>query len=159
MKYRIASLPQEFLDRVRERGIDDLGQPVRRLVSASGGEPCRDALRRAQPGEALILASFSPFTVIGPYREFGPVFVFAQPHEDGVSRDSLPLCPGGSAGYLGERFALRAYDHAENITDATLVNASEAEDTLERFLADPAVAFVHARFPNHGCFALRIARV
>ena len=73
---RIAPLPQVFLNRVRMEGRDALDQPVRRL-SAKGGEPCRDALRRAEPGEEVILASFSPFTVAGPYREFGPIFVFA----------------------------------------------------------------------------------
>ena len=154
MNYRIAPIPQDFLDRVRTRGIDDLGQPVRRMVSVDGGEPCRDALRRAQPGEEIILASFSPFTVVGPYCEFGPVYVFAQPQDDGVARDCLPQ----ATDYLDERFAVRAYDHGENIADAALVTRDEAEVQVQRFLADEAVAFVHARFPTHGCFALRVDR-
>ena len=69
MKIQIAPLPEEFLTRVRTQGIDDLGQPVKRLVSVEGGEPCRDVLRRALPGEELILASFSPFGQVGPYHE------------------------------------------------------------------------------------------
>ena len=128
------------------------------MVSVNGGEPCRDALRRARPGEEIILASFSPFTVIGPYREFGPVFVFAQPQDGGVARDHLPLPNGEPTDYLGDRFAVRAYDRGENIADAALVAADEAEAQVQRFLADPAVAFVHARFPTHGCFALRVDR-
>jgi hypothetical protein len=70
MPITIAPIPIAFLNRVRHEGLDDLGQPVKR-VEAQGGEPCRDVLRRAQPGEQLILASFTPFTKPGPYHEIG----------------------------------------------------------------------------------------
>src|SRR5437588_2015660 len=53
LRARIAPIPEAFLTRVRDEGRDDLGQVVRR-VRATGGEPCRDALRRALPGEELI---------------------------------------------------------------------------------------------------------
>jgi hypothetical protein len=146
----IAPLPLTFLDRVRSQGIDDLGQPVQRL-RATGGEPCRDALRRAEPDEELILASFSPFQRAGPYREYGPVFVLAHP----ASSDDDPF----SNGYLREQFVLRAYREDESIRDAVLVTRESAEETLRRFLADGETAFVHARFPTYGCFACRIDRV
>jgi hypothetical protein len=149
----IAALPSTFLDRVRNQGIDDLGQPVRRLT-ATGGEPCRDALRRAKPGEELILASFSPFQCAGPYHEYGPVFVLANPSEVEGSLDALPVAND----YLREQFVLRAYTADESIRDARLVTRDTAEMTLERFLANPDTAFVHARFPEYGCFALRVDR-
>src|SRR5258706_13487368 len=69
MKILIRPLPDSFLDRVRQQRLDDLGQPVRRLT-AKGGEPCRDILRRARPGEEIILASYCPFEAAGPFREF-----------------------------------------------------------------------------------------
>lgn len=152
---RIAAIPAEFLERVRRDGIDDLGQPVKRLI-AEGGEPCRDVLRRAHPGEELILASFSPFTKAGPYREFGPIFVLANPADDSIRRDALPL--EGEQRFLREKFAIRAYSEAEEIIAAALVPASEAVDAIDRFLASEHTAFVHARFPAYGCFALRIDR-
>jgi hypothetical protein len=55
-QYNSIPLRDSFLLKARSEGVDDLGQPVERWV-AEGGEPCRDALRRARPGEALILAS------------------------------------------------------------------------------------------------------
>jgi hypothetical protein len=152
MNIQIAPISQSFLDRVRNEGIDDLGQPVRRLV-AEGDEPCRDVLRRARAGEELILASFSPFREVGPYHEYGPVFVLANPDESEVRRDGLP-----TDGYLRERFVLRAYSPKEEILDAAMVTPGEAEETLQRFLERPEIAFVHARFPVYGCFALRIDR-
>ncbi len=158
MSIYLKPLPQDFLTRVRERGLDDQLQPVRRYVSVEGGEPCRDVLRRARPGEEVILASFCPFTQAGPYKEFGPIFVLAQPTDEDVARIRLPLPDGQSETYLGERFALRAYDHSESIIDGELVTANESEATVTRFLQRPEVAFVQVRFPAHGCFACRIER-
>jgi hypothetical protein len=153
MQINIPPVPAAFLDRARNEGIDALGQPVRRLT-AEGGEPCRDVLRRARAGEELILASFSPFHEEGPYREFGPVFILANASNEEVPRETLPVMQG----YLRDRFVLRAYSSGEEILDASMVTPAEAEQTLERFLAKPEVAFVHARFPVYGCFALRIDR-
>jgi hypothetical protein len=152
---RIAAIPNEFLDRVRRDGIDDLGQPVKRVI-AEGGEPCRDVLRRAHPGEALILASFSPFTKAGPYREFGPIFVLAAAADESVRRDQLPT--EGEQRFLRDQFAIRAYSDAEEIIDAAIVPASDAAAAIERLLGTDGTAFLHARFPAYGCFALRIDR-
>jgi hypothetical protein len=153
MKINILPLPQSFLDRVRNDGIDDQGQPVRRFVSTEGGEPCRDVLRRARKGEEVILASYSPYEQSGPYKEFGPVFVLAQPGDEPIPRDELPL-----GDYFRERFVLRAYDRSEAIHDAQMVTANEAPEVIERFLSSDDVAFVQARFPVYGCFACRIER-
>lgn len=153
MQISIAPIPATFLDEARNEGIDALGQPVRR-VTATGGEPCRDVLCRARAGEELILASFSPFREEGPYREFGPVFILAAASEEEVRREALPLAQG----YSRDRFVLRAYSPREEILDAAMVTPAEADETLESFLAKPEVAFVHARFPLHGCFGCRIDR-
>ena len=148
----VTPIPADFLRRVRTEGLDDLGQPVKHVV-AEGGEPCRDVLRRAEPGERLILASFSPFTKPGPYKEFGPVFVLAEDADGIARRDALPL-----DGYLRERFVIRAYSDAQEIVDAELVTPSEAQSTIDRLLAQEETAFLHVRFPVYGCFALRIDR-
>jgi hypothetical protein len=158
MRIQIAKIPQPFLDKARLEGIDDQGQPVRRLRSENGGEPCRDVLRRARAGEQLILASFSPFRLPGPFREFGPVFILVKPSDEPVLRVALPLPDGSPGSYLRERFVLRAYSSDESILAAELVTPKEAQATLERFLERPEVAFVHARFPTYGCFACRIDR-
>src|SRR5690349_11392305 len=140
----IAPIPQSFLERVRSEGIDDLGQPVKRVV-AEGGEPCRDVLRRAVAGEELILASFTPFTKSGPYKEYGPIFVLANPSSESVRLQT---------GYLREQFTIRAYSEAQEIIDAALVKAPDFEETVQRFFASEDTAFLHVRFPAYGCFAL-----
>lgn len=143
----IAAIPDRFLQRVRNEGLDDLGQPVKRVV-AEGGEPCRDVLRRANAGEELILASFTPFSKAGPYKEYGPIFVLAQPSGESVL----------ASDYLREQFVIRAYSAAEEIIDAAMVKKGELAETAERFFASQETAFLHVRFPTYGCFALRIDR-
>lgn len=150
-KIRITPLPSQFLERVRG-GLDDLGQPVKRVV-AEGGEPCRDVLRRARAGEELILASFTPFTRSGPYKEYGPVFVLANPGGETFDRSSLPL-----NGYLRERFVIRAYSESEEIVDAAMCAPRDAASTIDHFFERRDVAFLHVRFPTYGCFAFRIDR-
>lgn len=152
----IAPIPQRFLDQVRTAGLDDLGQPVKR-VTAAGGEPCRDVLRRARAGEELILASFTPFAQSGPYKEYGPIFVLANASDEAVHRDALP--PAGTpTNYLREQFVVRAYSSAEEIVGAELVGAATFADTVDRFFASDDTAFLHVRFPTYGCFACRIDR-
>ena len=155
IRARIAPIPASFLRQVRDEGRDALGQPVKR-VRASGGEPCRDVLRRAREGEELILASFSPFEKIGPYKEFGPVFVLANEPPAQVDRELLPI--GGDNDYLRSQFAIRAYSRDEEIIDAALVNARDAQTVIDEFFARPETSFLHLRFPSYGCFACRLDR-
>lgn len=157
MDLRTIPLPQSFLDRVRHQGLDDQGQPVERFVSTEGGEPCRDVLRRARPGEELILASFSPFAQAGPYREFGPVFVLANPSSDEMPvGTSFPTSGEDPEAYFNDRLVLRAYSRDERIVSSEMVEAAEAPAVARRLLTAPEVAFLHARFPTYGCFACRI---
>jgi hypothetical protein len=156
MNIATAPIPDTFLRRVRSEGIDDLGQPVKQVV-AEGGEPCRDVLRRARPGERLILASFTPFTKPGPYKEYGPIFVLADDSDESIDRDHLPAA-GSDDNYLRGQFAIRAYSEAEEIVDAELIQAPEMAAAVKRLLDRPDTAFLHVRFPTYGCFALRIDR-
>jgi len=152
---RLAPLPERFLDSVRNQSLDDLGQPVKRVI-AQGGEPCRDVLRRARTGEELILASFSPFAKVGPYHEYGPIFVLASPTDEPVAFDALPI--DGVPPYLREQFVIRAYSDAEEIRDAVLTSPRDSAEAIARFFDNDATAFLHVRFPTYGCFALRIDR-
>ena len=157
MKILIRPVAEAFLQRVRERGVDDLNEPVRRLTAA-GGEPCREVLRRARPGEEIILASYCPFEVPGPFREFGPIYVLAHSSDEAVARDHFPESPGRETDYFGRTLVVRAYDDAQNICDAALTEPASAPALIEQFLGRTNIRLVDARFPTYGCFACRIER-
>lgn len=149
--FTITPLSPEFVDRVRATRRDDFGRAVRVTV-ATGGEPLRDQLRRAEPGERLILCSYQAVALPSEFAEVGPVFVSAE----GVAG---PACSGElPPGYFNRLFAVRAYDAGDRIVRSTLVEPAEAPEKFRELLAPAGVACLHARFAGHGCYAARIAR-
>lgn len=142
----------DFVRRVRATQVDDLGQPIVRFISPRGGEPLRDLLRRAHPGEEVLLASYALFAEAGPFREFGPVYVSAS-----AAPETSPLDPF-TGDYFGAELILRAYDHRPWIQQAKRVSKNEAPDQIEEWLKDSSIRFVDARFPLYGCFACRFIR-
>lgn len=158
MKIAIRPIRKDFLLKVRDAGLDDQNQKVVRVI-ASGGEPCRDVLRRAMPGEELILASYCPFTVAGPYKEYGAVFVLASPSTEFVDYQSLPLPKGSPTDYLRDQpFVLRAYSKAENIVAAEFLEPASAQVVLSTMFENSQVEFVLARYAAYGCYSFRIER-
>ncbi|MBC3875166.1 DUF1203 domain-containing protein [Undibacterium flavidum] len=163
LSYKIIPVKSTFLQRARESGVDDQGQTVERLI-ASGGEPCRDSLHRAKAGEELILASYCPFEVASPYKEYGPVFIRAHAHEHKHTHTHTQVHPPHLSDlvkqhYLGQQFVLRAYSAQERIVDACLTAPLQCEVDLQALLAKQEVKFVLVRFPTYGCYACRIERV
>ena len=157
MKYTVLPVRPDFLDKVRNLGIDDQNQPVE-LQTAIGGEPLRDVLRGAKAGEKIILASYCPFSKTGPYREYGPIFVLANTSDEHVNNTTLPLPTGAQTDYLGHTFVLKAYCDEERIVDAKLTTPAQAESDLQAFLSNDNVSFVMARYAAYGCYSFRVER-
>lgn len=157
MKTRVAPIKQDFVLKARKEGLDDQNQPVERIY-ASGGEPCRDVLRRANPGEELILASYCPFSISGPYKEYGPIFILANKNLQEKNLTMKPSTVGSDTSYLGNQFVLRAYSSDERIVDAKIVNSENYQEMLTDFFLLPEVSFVLIRFAAYGCYALRLER-
>lgn len=153
--YQILPIKSTFLQRAREHATDDLGQTVERVL-AKGGEPCRDALRRAEPGEELILASYCPFEIDGPYKEYGPVFILAHANQQSSPVNRLPV--NGTNAYFGMQFVLRAYSASERILDACLSSPEQCEADIHRFFRNREIAFILVRFAAYGCYGCRIER-
>lgn len=148
----------DFLQKVRTTGLDDLDQAIEYHV-AQGGEPCRDVFRRAVAGERLILASYCPFSVVGPYKEYGPIFVLAKESVEELDLQHISCCADiTEQTYLQAHFVLRAYSTQERIVDACISNPDQAESDLERLFSHPEVAFILIRFAAYGCYAARINR-
>jgi hypothetical protein len=139
---------------------DDAGNPPRLLVDREGGSPLRCCLRTSRPGERVALVSYAPLrrwaaasgADPGPYDEVGPVFLHAGE------------CPGyDGSGWPPELRdsprVLRAYSRDGRILRGVQVPPhGEHEKEAEELLADPDVAFVHARAVEFGCFTFAISR-
>jgi hypothetical protein len=157
-----AIAPEVVRDLLR---TDDAGNPPRLLTDEEGGPPLRCCLRRIRPGERVALVSYAPLrrwaretgARPGPFDEVGPVFVHAG------------RCPGpAGSGYPAElaagRRVFRAYSADGGILGGRLFDPGPEPDpdaataVLADMLADPAVAVVHARALEFGCFTFEVRR-
>jgi hypothetical protein len=55
--------------------------------------------------------------------------------------------------------SVRAYDAADEMVDAEVVEGAQAEPLIRQYLGRPDVAYLHVHFARRGCFACRIDRI
>jgi len=125
---------------------------ARRVVANGAGYPCRVSLEDAEPGETLILANFEHLPVATPFRSRHAVYVRQGAGDPAEYRDAVP------EQFRSRMLSLRAFDETGMMIEADLADGREVETTIERMLAMPAVAYLHAHFAKPGCFAARIDR-
>jgi Protein of unknown function (DUF1203) len=144
---------------------DDAGRAPRLVADEGGGSPLRCCLRRSEPGETIALVSYAPLrrwarqthADPGPYDEVGPVFIHPSPCAG-------PAAAGFPADFTGQRRVLRCYGADGRILDGRLAEAAELADVeagdavLAQMFADPAIALVHARAVEFGCFTFEARR-
>lgn len=115
--------------------------------------PCRVSLLPARTGEELLLLSFEHQPAHSPYRASGPIF---------VRRDADPAAftPGEVPALIAARLlSVRAYDSADHIVSAEVVEGREVRPLIDILFADTAVAYLHIHYARRGCFACRVDRV
>ena len=56
------------------------------------------------------------------------------------------------------QLSLRAFDAEHLMVDAELVSGGGIEEVIERFFADPKIAYLQAHYAKRGCYAARIER-
>jgi hypothetical protein len=160
---RVLPIDAEVAAGLRVR--DDAGRAPRLVTDEGGGSPLRCCLRRSQPGETIALVSYAPLrrwarqagADPGPYDEVGPVFVHPSPCQG-------PAGAGFPADFTGQHRVLRAYSADGRILGGRLADVGELADVaageaaLAQMFADPAVAVVHARALEFGCFTFEVRR-
>jgi hypothetical protein len=162
--YQMQAIAPEVLGSLRER--DDAGNAPRVVVDEDGGNPLRCCLGRSKPGEAVGLVSYAPLrrwaaltgAHPGPYNEVGPVFIHLEDCGGAAHEVSEGIFPDG---VRGRHRVLRAYDADGSILGGRLIQEGvlpTIDDALEDFYGDPAVAVVHVRAVEYGCFLMETRR-
>jgi hypothetical protein len=143
------AIPAAELDAVRAAGRDEAGNLL--TVTESAGSPLRCCLRRARPGERLLLIAYTPPGTAGAYAERGPVFIHAD-HCDGY------LTPHDYPPELAHRpQVVRAYDRHGAIADGVLAaDGQQAAAVIADLLGRPEVDLVHLRNVGHGCYNVAV---
>lgn len=124
----------------------------RSIADDATGYPCRVSLTHAAPGDELILLSFEHQSAHSPYRASGPIFVrrAATAAFDAVNTIPEPV--------RVRLLSLRAYDAADLIVEADVVDGALVETLIEKFFQREDVAYLHVHYARRGCFACRVDR-
>ncbi len=138
-------------------GLDDAELARRGMrwmrVDQPVGFPCRISLADAPMGEEVLLMPYAHQDSRSPYRASGPIFVRRGQVTAARIANELPA-------YLTLRpLSVRAYDAADEMVDADVVEGSEAAPVVERYLARADVAYLHVHFARRGCYACRVDRI
>ena len=126
---------------------------IRMTSDAAVGFPCRITLEDAPVGETVLLLNYEHQPADTPYRSRHAIFVREAASATTSTRDAIPPC-------LAVRpfISLRAFDVDGMMLDAEVVPGAELTGLIERLLALPDAAYLHAHYAGRGCYAARIDR-
>ncbi len=120
-------------------------------VTEKPAAPCRISLDDAEIGESVILLNYTHQGADTPYHQQGPIFI-RETNARFASRDAIPPA-------LARRtLSLRGFDTSNMMIEADLTEGADASALIERFFANPSVAYIHAHYARRGCFAALVAR-
>ncbi len=154
MPFRVIGLdPDQFryLYGLSDAELARLGAQ-RYVVDTKPGFPDRIEVRDLEVGEKAILLNYEHQPADTPYRSRHAIFV-----REGAERalDVIDVLPD----VIRIRpISLRAYNSAGAMVDADLADGTALVPLIERFFANPDVAYLHAHYAKRGCYAARIER-
>ncbi|WP_043262915.1 DUF1203 domain-containing protein [Streptomyces sp. CT34] len=154
------------------READDSGRPLKPYCAREDGvplncvgSPLRCCLRAIEPGERVALVSYAPLrrwaaatgAKPGAYDESGPVFIHAEECEGPRDTRGYPFARPGALR------TIRRYDVEGHIVGGRFFEIPEDAEAgfdraFEEAFADPAVALVHVRALEYGCFQFEVRR-
>lgn len=154
MSFRITGLsPDQFRPLFGLSDEELASQGVKRYrTERVPGYPDRIELRDAGAGESVLLLNYVHQPAATPYRASHAIFVRegAEAPFDAVGEvpPSLRIRTLSLRGFSADHFLL----------DADLADGAALPQAIERFFANPEVAYLHAHYAKHGCYAARIER-
>ena len=125
---------------------------VRRKVDAKPGFPCRVSLEDAEPGETVLLLNYEHQPAATPFRASHAIYVREGRPQADLRPDEIPTL------FRHRTLSLRAFSGDGMMLAAEVAPGAELEPAVERLLARPEVAYLHAHYAGMGCYAARIDR-
>ncbi|MBS1104020.1 DUF1203 domain-containing protein [Gluconobacter sp. Dm-62] len=155
MSFRITGLDPALFRHLYGMSDADLSdRNVRRhTADRLSGFPDRVELRDAEPGETVLLMNYIHQPEQTPYRSGHAIFI-----REGAEKryDEIDTIPDSLGGRL---IALRAFDALHDMIAAEIVEGTQLESLIGQFFNRSEIAYLHAHYARHGCYAARIDRV
>ena len=124
----------------------------RYIADKNPGFPDRIAMRDVEIGERVLLLNHVCQPAETPYRATHAIFVHEGAEESYDRVDEVPEV------MRIRPMSLRAYDSDGMMIDADLAEGEAVEPLIERLLANPKVAYIHAHNAKRGCYSGMIER-
>jgi len=151
MSFRITGLPAQAFAHLFSLSDAQLAEHNAVREIAPGRYPCRISLTDAEPGDTLILVNHLHQPADSPYRSRHAIYV----REGETTYDAIDAVPD----QLRRRtLSVRGFDDAGMITDADLVEGTQLEGLIDRFLGNARTRYLHVHFAKPGCYAARVDR-
>jgi Protein of unknown function (DUF1203) len=155
MIFRIKGLSPDLFRHLFGLGDAELAaHGARRMIAdKTPGYPDRIELRDVEPGQSLLLLNYTHQPAATPYRSSHAIFV-----REGASKsyDRVGEVPEVLRSRL---ISLRAFDAADMMVDADVMEGRAIEQSVVRMLSAPRVAYLHAHYAKRGCYAACIERI
>lgn len=155
MSFIVSALPLapfQPLFSLSDAELAELG--VERRTVSEPGAPCRVTMEDAPVGETVLLMSYEHQPADTPFRSRHAIFVRETAQERTFAPGEIP--PAIAARKF---MSLRAFDDAGMMVDADITPTADLPEVIDRLLANPQAAYLHAHYAGAGCFAARIDRV
>jgi hypothetical protein len=153
MPFRVRGLAPEPFRRyfpMTDAELAALG--ARRVIAKEGGYPCRVSLTHAAPGDELVLVNYEHQPGHTPYRSRHAIYVR---RDSRTAFDGVDVVPEVLAARL---LSVRAFDAADMMIDADVVEGSAAASVFERLLENPEARYLQVHNAKRGCYAARVER-
>lgn len=154
MSFCITGLdPAPFRDLHTLTDAELAARSARRVrVEEKPAAPCRITLDDAEIGETVLLLNYAHQPANTPYHQQGPIFV----RESAVQFAAENVIPPALA---RRTLSLRGFDADHMMVEADLTEGADAPALIQKFFANPHVAYIHAHYARRGCYAALIERV
>jgi hypothetical protein len=144
--HSFAGLLQMNADQLQAAGVVDL------RVEDEHTWPCRVTLQDAVPGERVLLLNYRHQPAESPYAASGPIVVRREAGHTHVAVNEVP------EQQRIRLLSVRAYDAKHWIVGAEVTPGTELESIIQKFFADPRVAYLHLHNARFGCYSARVDR-
>jgi hypothetical protein len=154
MSFRITGLSPEPFQHLYGLSEEELARHgvKRYVVNEKPGFPDRIEMKDAEPGQTMLLINHVCQPADTPYHARHAIFV-----REGARQtyDRIGEIPEVMRCRL---LSLRAFDEVGMMLDADVLDGGNIEQAIERFFANPDVAYIHVHNAKRGCYSGRIDR-
>jgi hypothetical protein len=153
MSFRVRGLSPDLFSGYFAMSDEELGRAgAIRLVADSPDLPCRVSLAHAAIGDEMLLLNFEHQPAPTPYRARHAIYVSRASRQ---AFDEVGIVPET---ILTRLVSVRAFDAADMMVDAEVLEGARAAEIFERYLANPAVSYLHVHNARRGCYSARVER-